>query len=99
MRRPRRVPKQDAEEIARNIGRRTAEVRQEHEMTQQELATRLRATVQWISRIENGNENLTLATLVKLANVLEVAVIDLFAAPKSNPRRSRRGRPKKVNAD
>lgn len=99
LRRPRRVPKEDPDELARNIGRKVAELRLAQGMTQQELATELRASVQWVSRIENGAENLTLATLAKVANALGVVVVDLFAAPRGKVRRAGRGRPKKATAD
>jgi transcriptional regulator with XRE-family HTH domain len=89
------VTKQKADELGHNVGRRVAEIRQKNGLTQQGLATSVRATVQWISRIENGEENLTLATLVKLANALSVTVRELFEEPASNPKEVRRGRPRK----
>jgi len=89
------VPKQSPEELARLIGLKVAEIREERGLKQQELASLAQTTVQWLSRIENGKENLTLATLVKLSNALDVAVIDLFAPPDDPSRKARPGRPRK----
>jgi transcriptional regulator with XRE-family HTH domain len=90
------VAAQDADELARNVGRKIAEIRRESGLTQQQLASLVQATVQWISRIENGEENLTLATMVKLTNALGVQVPELFELPQSNPGQTRRGRPRKT---
>jgi transcriptional regulator with XRE-family HTH domain len=90
------VPKQTPEELARNVGRRVAEVRLSQGLTQQDFATLIRNSVQWISRIENGEENLTLATLVKLADALKLEVAELFRPPAPGARKAKRGRPKKV---
>jgi transcriptional regulator with XRE-family HTH domain len=89
------VPAQDVEDVARHVGRRVAELRQKSGLTQQGLGSLVSASVQWISRIENGEENLTLGTLVKLANALQVRVADFFQAPQSNVK-ARRGRPEKA---
>jgi transcriptional regulator with XRE-family HTH domain len=89
------VPEQDPDELARNVGVRISEIRGQAALTQQDLATRVQTSVQWISRVETGRENLTLTTLVKLANALEVNVIDFFTTPSKAPRKSGRGRPRK----
>jgi transcriptional regulator with XRE-family HTH domain len=90
------VPEQTLEEVASNVGRRIAEIRREKGLTQQGLATAMKTTVQWISRVENGEENLTLATLVKLANTFGVGVSDLLSIPEPSPRKTGPGRPRKV---
>jgi transcriptional regulator with XRE-family HTH domain len=87
--------KQTVEEVTQNAGRRIAEVRRERGLTQLGLAPSVQTTVRWISRVENGEENLTLATLVKLANALQVFVDDLLATPKTTPRKVGRGRPRR----
>lgn len=89
------VPKQSPEELARLIGLRIAELREARGLKQQDLASLARTTVQWLSRVENGKENLTLATLAKLGDALEVEVVDLFAAPMDPLRKVRPGRPRK----
>ena len=71
-------------------------LRRELGLTQQALATTVRATVQWISRLENGEENLTLATMVKLTNALGMSVAELFEEPQEDLPRAKRGRPPKA---
>lgn len=82
------------ETLALEIGRRVSEVRGERGLTQQGLATAVQASVRWISRVENGEENLTIATLLKLANALEIHVGELLTPPKT-PQKVSRGRPRK----
>lgn len=86
---------EDAEDLARQVGRRIAELRRAKGLTQQGFGTKISASVQWISRVENGEQNLTLATMVKLARALGVRVAALFELPESNPEKTARGRPKK----
>jgi transcriptional regulator with XRE-family HTH domain len=88
------VPLEDSDELSRNIGSKISELRKQKSLTQQGLATLVQATVQWISRVERGQENLTLGTLAKVANALGVKVVDLFGAPKLSPRSVKRGRPR-----
>lgn len=62
------------------------------------MAERIGTSVQWLSRIEGGGENVTIDTIVGLANALGVGVIELLEPPEQEDvrRRSRaRGRPKK----
>jgi transcriptional regulator with XRE-family HTH domain len=89
------VPKQSLDELARLIGLKVAELREQRGLKQQELANLAQTTVQWLSRVENGRENLTLSSLVKLSNALGIAVIDLFASPSDPSRKVRPGRPRK----
>lgn len=89
------MPQEDAQRLAERVGRKIAETRRQGGLTQQDLATEVNTAVQWISRVERGEENLTLATMVKLANALGVSVQELFDAPASDPAEVRRGRPPK----
>ena len=82
----------DPERLAMNVGRRIAEVRRERGMTQVQIATKLRVAYQWISQIECG-QNVSVHTLARLANALDVAVEAFFEAPKPTRARPRRGRP------
>lgn len=50
-------------------------------------------TVKYLQRIEAGGANLSVKSLVTLANLLGVTVADLFAKPAKAP--SPRGRPKR----
>ncbi len=88
----------DPEQVAQNIGRRIAELRQERGLTQEELAVKLKTTFQWVSQVESKTQNLTVFTLVKLANVLAVDPVELFLPVKPENRRVKLGRPKKSGA-
>lgn len=76
------------------IGRRVAELREEIGATQAELAERLGMDVANYQRIEHGRTNLTLRTLVRLAEALEVEPREILAPPSRG--RQRRGRPRKT---
>jgi transcriptional regulator with XRE-family HTH domain len=89
------VPREDPDRLVRDVGRRIAELRRAANMTQEQLAEALNASVQYVSRIEIG-ENLTLHTLAKVANALHVPVAALFEAPGPKAREVKRGRPRKA---
>lgn len=50
-------------------------------------------TAKYVSRMENGTENIRLTRLVEIANVLEVDLMSLFLPPQSAGARRGRGRP------
>lgn len=83
------------ERLVRKIGRRIVELRRKKGLTQAELAERLRVSVQWMSRVEVG-ENLTVYTLAKIAKALGMRAINLFEEPAPEVREIRRGRPRKT---
>jgi transcriptional regulator with XRE-family HTH domain len=90
--------RESAAKIKLTIGRRVAELRRGRGWTQEKMAERIGTSVQWLSRIEGGGENVTIDTIVGLANALGVGVIELLEPPEQEDvrRRSRaRGRPKK----
>ncbi len=63
------------------------------------MAERIGTSVQWLSRIEGGGQNLTIDTLVGLANTLGITVVELLAevdGAESKPKARTRGRPKLV---
>ena len=63
------------------------------------MAEKLGTSIQWLSRIEGGGENVTVETLVGIANTLGVAVIELLAGAGDDGPKQRarpRGRPKKT---
>ncbi len=77
-----------------NIGRRIGEIRRSHGWTQEVMAEKMRVSVGYLQSIEGGLENLTIRSLVRIANVLGATLADLVANPKSRgPRRT--GRPKR----
>ncbi|MGO8998691.1 MAG: helix-turn-helix domain-containing protein [Polyangiaceae bacterium] len=76
----------------RDVGRRVAELREERGLTQERFAEEvLKRSKGHVQRIEHGELNLTLRSLLHLADRLGVIVADLFVAPRS--REIRRGRP------
>lgn len=71
-------------------------MRQAKGLTQSGLAQLIPASVGWVSLIERGEQNVQLATLVKLSNALGVPVKELFGEPKKKDRRKvSRGRPRR----
>ena len=81
----------DADSLIRSVGRRVAELRAAAGLTQADLAEQVGVSIQYLQRIEAGAENLTLRSLVRLANVLETEVGELLRPATSPP--PGRGRP------
>jgi transcriptional regulator with XRE-family HTH domain len=87
---------QDPEEVARRIGQRIAELRRGAGLTQAKLAERLGVSVERVSRIEREG-NLTVHTIVLVANALGVPAVTLWAEPApAAPKGTRQGRPRKA---
>ena len=82
------------ERLVQRVGQRVAELRRAAGMTQEAFAEALDVTVQYVSRIEVG-ENLTLTTLAKIARALGVTVVDLLQPPGPTGSGPTRGRPRK----
>ncbi len=59
------------------LGRRVKELRGERGMSQEQLAERMGANVSYISSVERARENPTVDFLEKLADALEVDLVDL----------------------
>ena len=85
------MPPIDPDRVIANVGRRVGELRSALGWTQQEMADRAEITIKYVQRVEAGEENLTLRSLVRFANLLGVSVNDLFSRPRSA--RPSRGRP------
>lgn len=60
------------------LGQRIKELRAARDMSQEQLAERMDANVSYISSVERGRENPTLDFMAKLADALEVELVDLF---------------------
>lgn len=82
----------DPDRLVRDIGRRVAELRRERGLTQQALASKLRATMQWVQQIEYG-ANLTVHSLARVANALDIELEALLAPPNPSSYVIRPGRP------
>lgn len=79
------------EAVIRNVGRRVAEMRAELGLTQDEFSAQVGIGLKYLQRIEAGRENLTIESLVKLANHLNTRVTALFEPARTQT--GRRGRP------
>ena len=84
---------QDPKKIAAQIGFRIAELRRQKAWTQEEFSVQLGTTFQWVSQVEAGR-NLTIYSLVKIANALNTKLAELFVSAAGTTVR-RRGRPPK----
>ena len=90
------VVERDPKQLVVDVGRRVAELRMNAGLTQEQLAVALRVSTRWVQRLEQRGENLTLHTLVKLANTLEVTPQSLLDEPSPEARAARGpGRPPK----
>ncbi len=74
--------------LLHGVGRRVGEVRRKAGLTQEQLGARIGTTMKNVQRIEGGRQNLTLATLARLAHALGAAVDELVAAAPSSPARA-----------
>lgn len=84
---------EDAGKVKDRVGWRIAAIRKKAGLTQAEVADRVETTTANYQRIEYGGQNLTLDTMVKIANALRVPIADLFEPAASKLRRA--GRPAK----
>ena len=89
------VDSNDPDDLLRDLGRRVAELRAARGLTQQQFAEELEVAVRYLQGIEAGHENLSVRSLSKLADALEVEVRELFNEPMD--RSVRKGRPPKAD--
>ena len=66
----------------KKLGQNIRRIRKQKGVSQIELADQFDADSPTISRIEAGNTNPTIITLKKIADALDVEVVDLVAIPK-----------------
>lgn len=64
----------------KKLGRRISEIRKIKDITQEELAEKANLTVSYISKIETGKKNPTIATIEKIAQALGVDIYQLFVS-------------------
>lgn len=81
-----------ADSVIRDLGLRVAELRKRAGLTQEGLAEILGVSIKYVQRIESGS-NLTVRSLVKLAQTLSVEPGALLTRPRSRTRPSV-GRPR-----
>ena len=85
------------EEVLHDVGRRIAELRAARGLTQEQFATRAGIGWKYFQQIESGSENLTLRSLVRFANLLEVSMAELMQPPET--REVRPGRPARAKPE
>jgi transcriptional regulator with XRE-family HTH domain len=68
----------DVADFKRSFGQRIQHFRRRREMTQEELADRVERSPETISNIERGNSSTRIETAVRIAQALDVAVVELF---------------------
>jgi transcriptional regulator with XRE-family HTH domain len=73
------------------LGLTIRELRRARGLTQEQLAERLNALTPNYARIEQGRQNVTVATLVPIARALDVSLEELFRSPRDRTRKH--GRP------
>lgn len=73
------------EAALKRVASRIAEIRQAKGFTQDEMAEKLGCATRNYQRIEYG-QNVTIKTLVRIANLLGVTVTDLVPPPTGKPR-------------
>jgi len=66
------------QEISKKLGENLKKVRAKKKMSQGALARLLEVDKGYISNIENGKKNPTLATIQRLADALEISVSELL---------------------
>jgi transcriptional regulator with XRE-family HTH domain len=74
------VPK-TRQQVLKQLGLRLRELRFQAELTQEEMAARLRILVPNYAKIEQGKVNCTVESLRRLAVTLGVEISDLFTPP------------------
>lgn len=79
----------DADRLVKQLGRRIAELRREHGLSQGTFAAKLKTTPQWVSALERGTRSPTLHTLAKIANALDVTIEALLERPSKSQRSPR----------
>lgn len=65
-----RQPKMSSNKLIKNIGQQIKAARIKKGFTQKKFATHIGITQQWLSKIEKGQENITLLTLIRLCRAL-----------------------------
>lgn len=65
-------------DIKEKIGRRIKEIREQKNMSQKDLSFSSNLDRSYITSVENGQRNISIINLEKIANALEVTLSELF---------------------
>jgi DNA-binding XRE family transcriptional regulator len=60
------------------MNNRMKERREEIGMTQDQLSRKLRMSISWISRVENGKVKPSISLMIRIARALQCSVNDIF---------------------
>ena len=77
------MPSPQTEAQLKKVGRRIAELRQGAELTQEQLAAKLKITLKYLQRVEAGRHNLSVDSLVRFSRVLKAEPKALFEEPRT----------------
>ena len=69
---------QTAARVLFDVGRRIASLRESHGHTQETFSELLRVSSKYFQRVEAGRENLSIKSLVRIANAFNIEVAELF---------------------
>lgn len=72
--------------IMQDVGRKLRNYRQKRKMTQEDLAEKAELHYTYIGQVERGEKNLTLMSLEKILNALEVSFVELFEDVETQPK-------------
>ncbi len=84
------------EEVLKKMGLRIQELRRQRGHTQESLAAELNMLPPNYARIEQGRSNVTVDTLVRITNALDVGLAEVFVdptVPAPKPGRPQKARP------
>jgi len=70
----------DTDKYVRRFGQRVRMIREEKQLSQEELADRANVHRTYIGMIERGEKNATIVTIVKISGALEVPATELVKA-------------------
>jgi transcriptional regulator with XRE-family HTH domain len=72
------VPRNNPEQLLSSVGKKVVVLRKAAGLTQAQLAERMNCSVQYVSLVERGTQNLTLYKLAEIADLFDVDVKDLL---------------------
>jgi transcriptional regulator with XRE-family HTH domain len=80
----------DAENTQRNLGRRIRDMRMKHGWSQEQFAGVCGLHRTYMGHVERGEKNVSLSTVLRVANALGVGLAELFGGPQGGLKQKRR---------
>ncbi|MDO4437376.1 MAG: helix-turn-helix transcriptional regulator [Coriobacteriaceae bacterium] len=76
------------EYVCKKVGENIGRLREEHKVSQAELARRIEVSRPNLNKVESGNQNFSLDYLVLIANGLDIPIVEFFSGlEKESPRK------------